>query len=255
MWASGRGGSRLRGEGGCPWDREQTLNTLKPYLIEESYELIDAVDSGDLDRHREELGDVLLQVLLHSRIREEEGAFTFSDVAETLADKLIRRHPHVFGNVHADTPEAVLKNWEAIKSAETKDDDRCVIDGIPKHLPALQKAQRVQSRVARVGFDWPDIEGVWAKIEEEIQEAREAIASHDERRIEEELGDLLFSVVNLGRHKGVNAEAALQATAARFMDRFRRMEQRIRRSGGSLETCTPTELDREWEAVKAEDSD
>jgi len=247
--------ARLRGEGGCPWDREQTLDTLKPYLIEESYELIDAVDSGDPERHKEELGDVLLQILLHARIREEQRLFSFDQVAEALAEKLVRRHPHVFGDVRAETPAEVLKNWEAIKAAEKEGGEgHSILGGIPRHLPALHKAQRAQTRAARIGFDWPDVDGVLDKVEEEIRETREALAKGDEKRIKEEIGDLLFSIVNFSRHRGIDAEQALQAAAARFMERFRGMEKRIRAEGVSPETCGLEEMDRHWDAVKAEET-
>lgn len=245
--------ARLRGEGGCPWDREQTLETLKPYLIEECYELIDAVDSGEIDKHREELGDVLLQILLHARIREEQGSFDFDKVADGLAEKLVRRHPHVFGDVSADTPDAVLKNWEAIKAAERGNGAaKSAVDGIPRHLPALQKAQRVQTRAARIGFDWAEVDGVLQKVEEEVHETREALDAGDERRVKEELGDLLFSIVNFSRHCGVDAEEALQAAVARFTDRFRGMEQRLRADGISPAECSLEDMDARWEAVKAE---
>jgi len=262
--------SRLRGEQGCPWDREQTLDSLKQYLVEECYELIDAIDGGAVHEHLDELGDVLLQVVLQSQIRKEEGAFEFEDVANRLADKLIRRHPHVFADVKADTSADVIRNWEAIKAqeraqnvAETGDSrnegeaaepaHRSVVDGIPRHLPALQRAQRVQSRAARVGFDWDDVSDVIGKVEEELAEAREALASGDAKHLKEELGDLLFATVNLSRFQAINAEEALEAAVKKFAVRFNDVERRIHASGRKLDDCTLEEMDAEWDNVKRDE--
>jgi len=242
---------RLRGEGGCPWDREQTLQSLKPYLIEEAYELLEAVDRGDPEHHREELGDVLLQILLHARIRKEEGAFTFNDVAAGLVEKLIRRHPHVFGETEARDSEEVLRNWEAIKAVETpKAGRRSVLDGVPRHLPALQKAQRVQSRASRVGFDWSEAEAAFAKVTEETDEVRHAIAAGEAEEIREEIGDLLFAVTNLCRFYSVNAEDALHATVAKFARRFHAIEERVHAAGKELGDCSLAEMDAIWNEVK-----
>ena len=241
--------ARLRDDGGCPWDRKQTLQSLKPYLIEEAYELIDAIDSGDAGRHAEELGDVLLQVALQSRIREEEGEFAFEDVAERLADKLIRRHPHVFGDVVVQDTSEVLRNWEAIKAAE-KGDARSVVEGIPRHLPALQKAQRVQSRVARVGFDWERSDEVLAKVEEEIGEIRRAAQAGVKREIREEIGDLLFSLVNLCRFESMDAEETLQEAVEKFSKRFREVERRVWAEGRTPADCALEELEAHWQAAK-----
>ncbi len=244
---------RLRGEQGCPWDRKQTLESLKQYLIEECYELIDAIDSGDVTHHQEELGDVLLQVVLQTQIRKEQGDFTFDDVADLLAEKLIRRHPHVFADVVAETPAEVIRNWEKIKAVEKgADGHKSVVEGIPRHLPSLQRAQRVQSRVARVGFDWDDVSDVICKVEEELAEAREALASGDAEHLKEELGDLLFATVNLSRFREINAEEALDAAVKKFVSRFQEVERRIHASGRSLNDCTLEEMDAEWDNVKAE---
>ena len=247
--------SRLRSEdGGCPWDRKQTLQSLKPYLVEECYELIDAIDGGDVDEHMDELGDVLLQVALQSQIRCEEGAFSFDDVAGRLAEKLIRRHPHVFGDVKADTPEDVVRNWDAIKVKErAADAPKSIVDGIPRHLPSLQRAQRVQSRAARVGFDWDDVEDVINKVEEELEESRDALASGDQVHLKEELGDLLFATVNLSRFQGIDAEDALAAAVQKFTTRFKSVEQRIENSGRVMQECTLEELDAAWNQVKQEE--
>ena len=242
--------ARLRGPDGCPWDRKQTLKTLKPGLIEECYEVLDAIDSDDPAHHREELGDLLLQVVFQAQIRREENAFVFEDVARELVEKLIRRHPHVFGDQTAESSEDVLKHWEAIKATEKGPGDHSVVDGSPKHLPALQKAHRVQSRAARVGFDWPDHNGVFDKIKEELAEVREAMDADDADAVEEELGDLLFSVVNLCRYRNLHAEDVLQAAVEKFVERFRKMEFSLRDQGKPLQSCTLEEMDAEWNAAK-----
>ena len=244
--------NRLRGEGGCPWDREQTLESLKRYLIEESYEVLDAVDSGDPAKHKEELGDVLLQVALHARIRQEQGAFTFDDVADALADKLIRRHPHVFADVKVEDSGQVLRNWEVIKAGEREQNGGgSALDGVPRHLPALQKAAQVQSRAARAGFDWEHVRDVAAKVDEELAELREAMAHGDAARITEEVGDVLFSVVNLCRFLHVHPEEALEKTTARFAARFREVERSVAEQGRRIKDCSSAELDACWEAAKA----
>jgi len=240
----------LRAEDGCPWDRKQTLKTLKQYLIEESYELLDAIDSGSVEHHMEELGDVLLQVALQAQIRAEEGAFDFDKVADRLTDKLIRRHPHVFGTAEADTPDDVLRNWEQIKAEERKESRKTIFDGIPGHLPALQKAQRIQSKAARIGFDWSDVKDVAAKIDEELDELRRAIRSRRKAHIEEEVGDLLFSVANLCRFVDVVGEEALQKCNRKFIRRFHDMELRILDSGRSLSECSLAEMEKHWVAAK-----
>ena len=245
---------RLRAPGGCPWDREQTLQTLKPCLLEETYELLEAMDGQDLALHVEELGDVLLQVVFQCAIREEEKLFTFDDVAEALAEKLVRRHPHVFGDAVVDSSGQVLRNWEAIKQTEKgKSPDRSAIDGVPVTLPALLKAQRTQAKAARVGFDWQDSSGATEKIEEELAEVREAVASGDHHKVSEEVGDLLFSVVNYCRHIDVDAESALEGANKKFSRRFREVERRIRAQGRSLKTCTLAEMDDVWDCVKREE--
>jgi len=241
--------ARLRSEGGCPWDREQTIRSLKPYLIEEAYELIDAIDSDDVDRHADELGDVLLQVMLQSRIREEEGHFTFDDVAGRLAEKLVRRHPHVFGDAVANDAGEVLRHWEAIK-AEEKDGGRSVVEGVPRHLPALHKAQRVQARVARVGFDWERAADVLDKVEEEIGEVRQSLRSGESGATREEIGDLLFALVNLCRFLSINAEEALQESVEKFKRRFQEVERRVREQGRSVSGCSLDELEAHWQAAK-----
>ena len=243
--------AKLRGEGGCPWDREQTLVSLKQYLIEESYEVLDAIDSGDLDRHKEELGDVLLQIVLHSQIRREKSEFDFNDVANRISDKLINRHPHVFGDVKVSTSKEVLANWEVIKTNEKKSGKDSILEGVPRHLPALQKAQRIQSRVARFGFDWTSIDDVVRKVEEELAETKQAIAADNTDRIKDEAGDLLFAVVNLCRFREILAEHALEGTILKFTRRFKEVERRVKADGKKLNDCSLAELDAHWEAVKS----
>jgi tetrapyrrole methylase family protein / MazG family protein len=242
--------ARLRAPGGCPWDRKQTLQSLKPQMLEECYELLDAVDSGDRAHHAEELGDLLLHIVLQAQIRSEQGAFSFDEVAHGIADKLIRRHPHVFGDVKVRGSRQVLKNWEAIKTREKGSTRRSVLDGIPRRLPALLRAHRIQSRVARVGFDWEKIADVVAKVREEFGELDEAMARRRKREVQEELGDLLFALVNLSRFLDVNADEALQQANAKFAKRFAEVERRIRQKGRELKDCTLAEMDAEWEQVK-----
>ena len=245
--------TRLRGNDGCPWDREQTLETLKPCLIEEAYEVLDALDADNPEQHAEELGDVLLQIVMQARIREEARAFSFDDVAHRISDKLIRRHPHVFGDTRADNSREVLANWERLKADEKADSpDRSMLAGVPRHLPALQKAQRVQGRAARVGFDWEQVSDVVAKVEEELAETRVAMAAGDAANVREELGDLLFAVVNLARFLDINAEDALRQTIDKFIRRFQEVERRVRADGRDLQDCSLAEMDSHWEAIKAE---
>lgn len=246
--------ARLRSPGGCPWDREQTLDSLRPYLLEECYELLEALDGGDPRRHCDELGDVLLQVVLQARIREEQGAFAFDDVARVLADKMVRRHPHVFGDVTVADSGEVVRNWEAIKATEAgRPVAESALDGIPRALPALQRAQRLQARASRVGFDWPTPAAVWDKVDEELAETREALAAADAARLSEELGDLLFTVVNLCRLHAVQAEEALRQATARFERRFREVERRMAEEGRGLSRETLPDMDRHWAAVKRQE--
>jgi tetrapyrrole methylase family protein/MazG family protein len=245
---------KLREPGGCPWDREQTLDSLKSNLIEETYEVIDAIESGDRAELCGELGDLLLQVVFQAQICEETGDFTFADVATGIADKLVRRHPHVFGDVQANTSGEVLRNWEKIKKTE-KDSEtpRSLVEGIPRHLPALAKAHLVQKRVARAGFEWDEIGGVIAKLEEELAEVKEAMEQKDAAAIREELGDLLFSTVNLSRYLGHESEDLLNENITKFMRRFQCLETRLHAAGREIEKCSLEELDAVWNAVKAEE--
>ncbi len=244
---------RLRAPGGCPWDREQTLDTLKPFLIEECYELIDAIESGDPSRHEEELGDILLQVIFQTQLRTEAGQFDFDDVARRLAEKLIRRHPHVFAAASVADSADVLRNWEKIKAVEKKGERKSAVDGVPRHLPSLMKAHQVQTRAARVGFDWSAVHDVVAKIDEELAEVKAALKAGDREHVAEEIGDLLFSVVNLSRFQKLQAEELLSATVAKFVRRFHAVEQRLQARSRRMQDCTLAEMDAEWNAVKAEE--
>lgn len=245
---------QLRAPDGCPWDREQTIESLKSCLIEETYEVVDAMESGDRTELCGELGDLLLQVVFQAQICDEAGEFTFDDVVTGIADKLVRRHPHVFGDVKADTPEAVLKNWEKIKKTEKGGETpRSLVEGIPRHLPALSKANLVQKRVARAGFEWDEISGVVDKLDEELAEVKEAMEQKDAAAIREELGDLMFSVVNLSRTLGHEPEELLNENIAKFMRRFQGLETRIHDDGRELEACSIDELEAVWQAVKEEE--
>ncbi len=240
---------RLRAENGCPWDRKQTVDTLKPSVLEESYEVIDAIESGSRELLCEELGDLLMQIVFLAQICEEEKAFNFDDVAAGISDKLVRRHPHVFGDVTVADADEVVKNWNAIKQTE-KAEKKSIIGNIPKHLPALQKAHHVQKRAAQAGFDWDEIKDVVAKLDEELDEVKEAMAAHDEKAIREELGDVLFSVVNVSRFLGHNAEDALNATVEKFIRRFHAVEKGVQEQGREMTDCTLAELDVFWDAAK-----
>jgi MazG family protein len=237
---------RLRSPDGCPWDREQTHESLKPHVIEECYELIDAIDEKDDPGMQEELGDLLLQVVLHAQMASEEGRFDFDSIAEVISEKLIRRHPHVFGDTKLATSDAVLKQWDAIKRRE-KTDRASALDGVPRGLPALAKAQKIQSKAARVGFDWADAQGALLKVNEEIKELQQADTS--EKRAEE-LGDLLFSVVNFARKSKLDAEDLLQAATRKFSERFRKMEALAKSRGLDFSSLTLSEMDELWDEVK-----
>lgn len=259
--------AKLRAPDGCPWDRKQTHESLKPYLVEEAYEVLETIDAGDAASLREELGDLLLQVLFHAQIGSESRAFTIDDVMQSLAEKLVRRHPHVFGskagaNVTADD---VLSRWETIKEGERLEGGQAesALDGVPKTLPALLRAFQIQSRASRVGFDWTDPGQVMAKVEEELGELREALAADQGRsaspegesrpsrtEIEAEFGDVLFALVNLARFVKVNPEEALRKATNRFIERFRYIEEQAARHGRSLKDLTLAEMDVWWEEAK-----
>jgi MazG family protein len=243
---------KLRDPGGCPWDREQTLRTLTPYLLEEAHEVIEAIETGDVAHHREELGDLLFQVVFQARLAREEGKFDFADVCDSISDKLTRRHPHVFGDVSVSGSTEVVKNWERIKAEERKEkgQERSAIGGVPVGLPALVRAERLTEKAAAVGFDWPDTKGVVAKIKEELDELLLAMEGQDRARVESELGDLLFATANLGRFVKVHPEEALRGTLRRFESRFHHIEARLRERGKSPRESTLAEMDALWQEAK-----
>jgi tetrapyrrole methylase family protein/MazG family protein len=233
----------LRGENGCDWDKAQTHESLKPYLIEEAYEVLKAIDNKDDEELKEELGDVLLQVIFHSQIATERGAFSISDVIKTLSDKLIRRHPHVFGEAKGYS----YARWEEIKAKEKGEKKRTSIGDVNHALPGLSLARRVQENAASVGFDWVEIEDVWSKVEEEINELRNAKSQEE---IEEELGDLLFAIVNLARFLNVDPESAVRKATEKFIMRFEKMEREIEKNGKNIEEMSLEELDTYWNKIK-----
>ena len=242
--------SHLRAPDGCPWDREQTHESLRTHLIEEAYEALEAIDSGDFGAIQEELGDLLLQIVLHSQIASEEGEFTVNTVIKGIYDKIIRRHPHVFGEVQLDGVTGVLQNWERLKEAERKDngkEKKGLLDGVPLSLPALIQAQEYQDRAARVGFDWPVVDGVLDKVAEEIQEIKDAT---NEKELAEEIGDLFFALVNLARWKKIDAESALRETNLKFKRRFSYVEQSAKQKERSLSDMTLEEMDALWDEAK-----
>ena len=243
---------RLLSPEGCPWDREQTHESLTQYLIEESYEVVDAVESGDFEHLKEELGDVALQVVFHAALAEREDRFDIDGVLETVCEKLIRRHPHVFGDTVADTSDKVLENWEQIKKVEKADKKRddSLVAGVPRHLPALQKAHRLQSRVSRVGFDWPSVQGALAKVREEFDELEDEIEERKPERLFHEMGDLLFALTNVARFLDIQPEEALQAANRRFVERFRHVESGASAQGRTLDGMTLEEMDALWEESK-----
>ena len=241
--------AKLRAPDGCPWDREQTNQSLLPALIEEAYETAEAARAQDDAHFREELGDLLLLVVMHAQIASENGRFDIGDVIDEVSDKLIRRHPHVFGTSEARDAGAVLKQWEAIKREEKKTDSH-FLASLPKALPALVRAQKAQAKVARVNFDWRVLPDVIAKVEEEFGETKEAIRSREEERIEDEIGDLLFAVVNLARKSKIDAEAALQSATDKFVARFNRLEDELKTRGRQLGEAELVEMDTIWDEIK-----
>jgi MazG family protein len=262
---------KLRDPGGCPWDREQSLRTLTPYLLEEAHEVIEAIESGDANHHREELGDLLFQVVFQARIAREEGKFDFADVCDAISAKLTRRHPHVFGAVSVSGSREVVKNWERIKADERKEKgqaERSAIGGVPVALPALVRAERLTEKAGAVGFDWPDARSVLAKVREELAELEHEIeagaqavkpgvpasptaAAEAQTRIEAELGDLLFAVANLGRWVKAHPEEALRGTLRRFESRFHHVEEKLRERGKTPRESDLAEMDAIWNEAKA----
>jgi len=253
--------ARLRAPGGCPWDREQTHSTLRTYLIEEAYEVLDAIEKGNSQDLAEELGDLLLQVLFHADLARGTGAFNISDVITGIHDKMVRRHPHVFGDVKAETAGEVLKNWAQLKAnekraaspdaADSQGPAPSALDGVPRNLPALLEAYQITRRAAQVGFDWDRVEGIFEKLEEETTELQAALAASNRRAAEEEVGDLLFSVVNLARFLGLDPEVTLKHSNLKFKERFQEMERAALYLGQSLSQLSKEELEVLWESSKS----
>jgi MazG family protein len=243
---------RLLAPDGCPWDREQSLQTLKPYLVEEAYEVLEAIDKNDVPEHCEELGDLLFQIVFQAELRAAEGAFGIDDVIAAIATKMRRRHPHVFGETKVKDADEVLANWGKLKQAEQQEKGkvRRALDGVPLDLPALLRAQRLGEKAAAVGFDWPDIKGVRDKVDEELREIDEAVAGGNRDEIEHEIGDLLLAVSRLSAKLGVAPEDALRSALRRFTSRFEAMESQILAQGGKLSDTPLEEMDRLWNAIK-----
>ena len=240
--------SELRAPNGCPWDREQTNQSLLPYFIEEAYELIESVDEKNWENVKEELGDLLLHVVFQGSIAEQDGKFQLVESLLTVNKKLIRRHPHVFGDAQADEAFHAKQNWEAAKHKEKGRDSR--LDGVPKNLPALVRAQRLQQKASYAGFDWDKVEQVWEKIHEEILELKEAQLSNNKKHIEEEIGDVIFAVVNLARFLDISAENSLRKTNKKFINRFKKVEERIKEQGKEIDDATLEEMDSIWNEAK-----
>ncbi len=251
--------AKLRSDQGCPWDREQSHVSLKPCVIEETYEVVEAIDSGRPDKLCEELGDLLLQIVFHSQLAEEAGLFKIEDVINGISEKLIRRHPHVFGDIKVSSVSGVIENWEKIKKSELPGERKSVLDGVPKDLPALMKAEKLQSKAAKVGFDWNYLEGPLNKVKEEFSEFEELLQSEtapvphvpEWDKLEEEFGDILFALVNVGRFMKINPELALLRTNKKFIDRFQYIEKEAAGAGKNLTEMTLAEMDSLWEEAKA----
>jgi MazG family protein len=253
----------LRGPKGCPWDKQQDFNSLKPMLVEEVYEVLEAIENNDFDGLSEELGDVLLHVVFQAHLGKEAGEFDINTVIQKISDKLVRRHPHVFGDESASTPEEVIKNWEAIKAQEKAEklknrtpSQRSLLEGIPSKLPAIHEAHQISSRAARVGFDWPDIEGIFEKLQEEVLELKAVISEGgDERqreRLEDEIGDMLFVIVNIARYLKIDSESALKRANRKFKTRFQFMESELAKQGKSLDQMSLGEMEVLWQKAKSQ---
>ncbi len=232
----------------CPWDRKQTHESIKDNLIEEAYEAVEAIDTEDFDELKKELGDVLLHVVFHSNMADEDDNFDIGDVIYSIQEKLIRRHPHVFGDTEAGDEQQVAENWENIKLKEGKDS---ILEGIPKNLPALIRAQRMQEKAANVGFDWPEWKQVWDKLEEELEELKEALEKGNQPKSREEFGDLLFSLVNVGRFFDLNAEDSLRGTNRKFIERFQYIEEKLKQEEKNISDVSLSEMDKHWNDAKS----
>ena len=244
--------AKLRAPGGCPWDREQTHNSIKPHLIEEAYEVLDTIDSGDTKKLCEELGDLLLQIVLHAQIASESGEFDIKDVVRDISEKLIRRHPHVFGNVNASSAQEVLHNWDEIKRSERANEDSSLLTSVPRSMPALAYSQAIQERAARIGFDWKEYSGILEKLVEEIKELKEAKSQQQKVH---EFGDLLFVLTNAARWLGVDPEGALRQANDKFYRRFTYMEEVCRKRGVQLNSLNFDQQNALWEEAKKTETD
>ncbi len=245
--------AKLRGPNGCPWDKQQTHASLTSGFLEELYEFIEAVDDNDIETMREELGDLCLHIVFQVQLAREAGEFTMTEVLEGIIEKLVRRHPHVFGDITVGDADEVIVNWDTIKKKEKKNAARTsVVDGIPRHLPALSKAHKLQRKVRKVGFDWDRLEDVMLKVDEELGELRDAIKEGNQAHVTEELGDLLFSIVNVSRFVDVEPEQALHKTVRKFMNRFRAIEAGLEKRGKTVDDATFEEMDALWEETKKE---
>ena len=245
--------AKLRSEKGCPWDREQTRETLKPYIIEEAYELIEAIEENDPEKIKEELGDLLFQIVFQSQVAKENKEFDISGVIDKIGNKMISRHPHVFGNAHCRTSDEVVAQWEVQKKLEGKLRES-ILEGVPETLPSLLRAHRLQKRAAGVGFDWEKVEDVLTKLDEEIKEFKEALGNKNRDEIEDELGDIFFMLVNLSRFIGINPEDAHRRTISKFIHRFRYIEMNAASQGRKLSDMTLKEMDRLWDEAKGKKS-
>ena len=244
--------AKLRAPDGCPWDQKQDHVSLKPYLIEESCEVLDAIDDNNMEELKEELGDVLMNIVFHAQLAAEKNIFDFQDVAQSISEKMIRRHPHVFDENCDLTADEVEAQWQKIK-AEEKSHRESILEGIPRSMPALARSQKLQKRAAKVGFDWPDSKGVLAKVHEEFNELEEAVASGQEQDIEEEFGDLLFSMVNLARHLNIDADHSLNMSNNKFIRRFMGVEKMCKAENLNMEEISLEDLDKFWDRVKAKE--
>ncbi len=243
---------RLRGPGGCPWDREQTRESIKPYVIEEAYEVAEAIEDNNIEELRAELGDLLLQIVFHSEMARAEGLFTIEEVIRGISEKMIRRHPHVFSDTEVKDSAEVLRNWARIKAEERKDrQDNSVVSGVPRALPALQRAHRIGEKASRVGFDWEAAHEVLEKVHEELAELEAAVEHGDRAEVEAELGDVLFALTSLGRHLDIHAEDALHRASERFIRRFRYLEERLAERQQDLHDTPVQEMNSLWEEAKS----
>ena len=243
--------ARLRSENGCPWDRQQTHESLKENLLEETYEVIDAIDARDMDELRSELGDLMMQIVFHAQLADERGQFDIEDSINSIAEKLIRRHPHVFGDAEVASSEEVLHRWAEIKAKEKGYENRTsVLDGVPNTLPALARAMEISKRAVKTGFEWPNLDAVIEKLEEEVDELKHELGTGNRERIEEEIGDLLFTIVNIARWTKVDPEDALRTMTKRFSERFKQIEEVARAGGKPIEEMTIEEMDALWNRAK-----